>query len=171
MVLLLFGVFAMFSLMAVGGANALLPEIHRYVVESHGWMSGAEFAALFAIAQAAPGPNVLVVSLIGWKVAGVPGALASTVGMCAPSSVLCFYVAKLWEAFKGSHWRRIIERALAPITIGLVLGSGWLLSGSANHSIMAWVLCFCAALVAWKTKLNPLFLLALGALVGGLGWM
>ena len=64
------------SLMAIGGANAMVPEIHRYVIEQRGWMRGDEFAALFAIAQASPGPNVLFITLIGWKVAGWPGAVA-----------------------------------------------------------------------------------------------
>ena len=165
----LLATFSLFSLMAVGGANALLPEIHRYVVESNGWMSGAEFAALFAIAQAAPGPNVLVVSLIGWKVAGIPGALVSTLGMCGPSSLLSFYVARLWHRFHASPWRRAIERGLAPVTIGLVLGSAWLLSRSANDGGPAWLLCAVTAVVAWRSKLNPLWLLGAGALLGWLG--
>lgn len=165
----LLATFSLFSLMAVGGANAILPEIHRYVVESNGWMSGTEFAALFAIAQAAPGPNVLVVSLIGWKVAGIPGALVSTLGMCGPSSLLSFYVARLWHRFRASPWRKAIERGLAPVTIGLVLGSAWLLSRSANDGWPAWLSCGATAVVAWRTKLNPLWLLGAGALLGWLG--
>lgn len=78
--------FALLSLLAVGGVNTIMPEMHRIVVESNGWVSGAEFTQLFALSQAAPGPNVLIVSLIGWKVAGLPGALISLAGICLPAA-------------------------------------------------------------------------------------
>jgi chromate transporter len=84
--------FSVLSLIAVGGAITVLPEMHRSVVEVHGWMSGAQFAELFALAQAAPGPNILVVSLIGWKVAGMAGAVVATAAVCGPSCVLTFAV-------------------------------------------------------------------------------
>ncbi|WP_374348867.1 chromate transporter [Chitinimonas sp.] len=163
--------FGAMSLMAVGGANVLLPELHRQVVELHGWMSGSEFASLFAIAQASPGPNVLVVTLIGWRLAGLPGALVSTLAMCLPSSLLTFAVAKLWQRFKDNPWRRAIERGLAPITIGLVLGSGLLLGRAADHGALAWGLSGATALVASHGKLNPLWLLAAGAACGLAGWV
>lgn len=171
LLLSLLGSFALFSLMAVGGAITLIPEMHHYVVESHHWMSGQEFAALFAIAQAAPGPNVLVVSLIGWKVAGLAGALAATVGMCGPSSLLSYYVARWWQRLHGSPWRRAIERGLAPLTIGLVGGSAMLMSEAANQHWRGWLLCAAATLLAWRTRINPLWLLAGGALLGLLGWI
>jgi chromate transporter len=163
--------FSLFSLMAVGGAVTLIPEMHYYVVESHHWMTAQEFAALFAIAQAAPGPNVLVVSLIGWKVAGLAGALVATVGMCGPSSLLCYYVARLWQRFHASPWRRAIERGLAPLTIGLVAGSAMLMSEAANQHPSGWLLCAASTLLAWRTRINPLWLLAGGALLGLSGWL
>ena len=89
--------------MAIGGANAMVPEIHRYVIEQRGWMRGDEFAALFAIAQASPGPNVLFITLIGWKVAGWPGAVASTVAMCGPRPP--------WRWPPGAPWRATRNRA------------------------------------------------------------
>jgi len=171
LLLSLFIRFALFSLMAVGGAITLIPEMHHYVVESHRWMNGEEFAALFAIAQAAPGPNVLVVSLIGWKVAGLPGAAATTVGMCGPSSLLCYYVSSLWARFHDSPWRRAIERGLSPLTIGLVLGSALLMSETANQHPSSWVVCGISAVLAWRSRLNPLFLLVAGAAAGLLGWV
>jgi chromate transporter len=98
------------SLMAVGGANALIPELHRQVVEVNNWMSGGEFASLFAIAQAAPGPNMLIISLIGWKLAGITGALVATLAMCGPSSLLAYGVGQLWERFgdaiSNAAWRQ-----------------------------------------------------------------
>jgi chromate transporter len=90
-------VFAPLSLVAVGGANVVLPDIHRQVVQVYGWMTDADFADLFALAQAAPGPNVLVVSLIGWKVAGWTGALVAILAMCLPSSVLAYGMARAWR--------------------------------------------------------------------------
>ena len=162
--------FSLLSLVAVGGANVLIPELQRLVLEQ-GWMSGREFAALFAIAQAAPGPNVLVVSLIGWKVAGLAGALVATVGMCGPSSLLCYYVARLWQRLHASPWRRAIERGLAPLTIGLVAGSAMLMSEAANQHPAGWLLCAATTLLAWRTRINPLWLLAGGALLGLSGWL
>ncbi|WP_277061576.1 chromate transporter, partial [Rivihabitans pingtungensis] len=97
------------SLMAIGGANAMVPEIHRYVIEQRGWMRGDEFAALFAIAQASPGPNVLFITLIGWKVAGWPGAVASTVAMCGPSSTLALAAGRTMARNPQSRWRRVIK--------------------------------------------------------------
>ena len=166
----LFLSFSLFSLMAVGGANALVPEMHRQAVELHGWMSGSEFAALFAIAQAAPGPNVLLVTLIGWKVAGLSGALVCTLAMCGPSSILAFGVAKLWDRFRTSPWRQAIQRGLAPITIGLVLSSGYLLSQAADHTWLAYALTGLTISVGLFSRLNPLWLLAGGGLLGVLGW-
>jgi chromate transporter len=167
----LFLMFALFSIMAVGGANATVPEIHRQVVELHGWMTSAEFAGLFAIAQASPGPNMLIVSLIGWKLAGLPGALVCTLGMGLPSSLLTFTVARLWHRFGASPWRRAIQRGLAPITIGLVLGGGWMLCGAAGSSWRSYALSAAVAALTLKTRLHPLWLLACGGLLGLVGWL
>src|SRR5689334_24673507 len=82
--------FATLSLVAIGGINAILPEIHRVVVDVEGWMTSAEFADLFALAQLAPGPNAMIVALVGWKVAGIAGAIVATIAACGPSSVACF---------------------------------------------------------------------------------
>ncbi len=161
--------FCLFSLMAVGGANAILPEMFRQVVEMDKWLGGAEFATLYAIAQAAPGPNVLIVALIGWKVLGVPGALLSLVGMVTPSSFIAFGAGKLWYRFRGSPWRKLIERGLAPITVGLVLGScSILLVTIATH----WTLYGVAGAVAvasYYLRHNPLWWLAIAAVLGAVG--
>ena len=110
--------FATLSLVAIGGINAILPEIHRVVVDVEGWMSSAEFAELFALAQLSPGPNAMIVALVGWKVAGVAGALVATLAACGPSSVAC-YIAWQWaDRLRQSKLRAIVQRALAPIAIG-----------------------------------------------------
>lgn len=161
--------FLLLSLVAIGGANTVLPEMQRQVVEIGGWMSAKDFATLFAIAQAAPGPNVLIVSLVGWKVAGLPGALASTAAMCGPSSLVAFWVGRVAHRFRHSPIRSIIQNGIAPITIGMVLASGYLLADAADHNWPAYGLTAATVLVALKKRLNPLWLLGAGALVGMTG--
>jgi chromate transporter len=163
--------FALLSIMAVGGANAVVPEMHRQVVDLQHWMTSAEFAGLFAVAQASPGPNMLIVSLIGWKLAGVPGALVATFAMCLPSSLLTFTVARAWQRFGASPWRRVLERGLAPITVGLVLGSGCLLARAAGYGWRSYTLTAVVALATFRSKIHPLWLLGLGGLLGLLGWI
>ena len=167
----LFFRFSLFSLMAVGGATALIPEMHRQVVDLNGWMSNADFAALFAIAQAAPGPNVIFVSLIGWKLAGIPGALVCTLGMCAPSALLAFAVGRLWDRCQHSLWRKAIERGLAPITIGLVLGSGCLLVKATGTHWQLLGIAGASAALSYASPRNPLWWLAGAALLGGVGML
>ncbi|HVK53794.1 MAG TPA: chromate transporter [Burkholderiales bacterium] len=161
--------FLMLSLVAVGGANAVIPEMHRQVVEVRGWMTGADFVALFAIAQAAPGPNMLIVSLVGWKVAGIPGALAATAAMCGPSSILAFFVGRLAHRFQHSPVRAIIQNGLGPITIGIVLAGGFLLARTAGHTWASYGVTAATVALMLKTRLNPLWLLAGGALLGIVG--
>ncbi|OBU85096.1 chromate transporter [Chromobacterium subtsugae] len=162
--------FSLMSLLAVGGANVLLPELQRLVV-AEGWMSAGQFAELFAIAQAAPGPNVLVVSLIGWHVAGLAGALVCMLGMCLPSSLLSFYVSRWWEANQGGELARLLARALLPLTVGLVGASACLLLQAANRDAAGWGVSLAVAWIAWRRNWNPLWLLLLGGLAGGLGWL
>ncbi|AOZ51821.1 chromate transporter [Chromobacterium vaccinii] len=162
--------FCLMSLLAVGGANVLLPELQRLVV-AEGWMSAGQFAELFAIAQAAPGPNVLVVSLVGWHVAGVAGALVSMLGMCLPSSLLSFYVSRWWTANQGGELAGLLSRALLPLTVGLVGASACLLLQAANRDSGGWILSAAVALLAWKRNWNPVWLLLLGGAAGGLGWL
>jgi chromate transporter len=161
--------FSLFSLMAVGGATAMIPEMHRQVVDLNGWMNNADFAALFAIAQAAPGPNVIFVSLIGWKLAGIPGALVCTLGMCLPSALLAYQVGRLWDRFRPSPWRQAIERGLAPITIGLVLGCGCLLVQATGTRWPLLAIAALSAVLSYRSRQNPLWWLAGAALLGGVG--
>jgi chromate transporter len=162
--------FGLLSLMAVGGANVVLPELQRIVV-AHGWMSAAQLAELFALAQAAPGPNVLVVSLVGWHVAGVGGALVSMLGNCLPSSLLSFYVSRWWARHRGGELTGLLSRALLPLTVGLIGASACLLLQAANRGFAGWGLSAAVALLAWKRNWNPLWLLLLGGVAGGLGWL
>jgi chromate transporter len=158
--------FASLSLLAIGGINALLPEFHRVVVDVEGWMTSAEFADLFALAQLAPGPNAMVVSLLGWKVAGVAGAFVATLAACGPSSLLCYFTMQRFERMKGVRMRAIIQRALAPVAIGLMLASGYTLAHAADRSAVAVVLTIAATAAIAFTRVNPVWVLALAAVVG-----
>ena len=169
LVLELFREFAVLSFVAFGGATALLPEMHRVVVEQHQWLDNTTFTNLYAIAQAAPGPNVLVVTLIGWKVAGLGGALAATLAMCLPMSVLIYLLIDRWESFAGRRWQKAISLGGAPMADGMVFSGATLIAGSAGLSLWAWGLLLATGVINCKSKLHPLWLIALGALAGLLG--
>ncbi len=164
--------FAMLSLLSVGGASSVLPEMHRSLVEVHGWMSSREFAELYALAQASPGPNVLVVSLFGWQAAGLAGALVTTAAMVLPSSVLTFYADRmLWRAAGAAVWRDLIDNALAPVTVGLIAASGVLVATAGGARVATLIVTAACALLTWRTKLHPLWLIAAGAGAGIAGWL
>lgn len=158
---------ALLSFVAFGGATALLPELHRVVVDHHHWLNDATFVQLYAIAQAAPGPNVLVVTLIGWKVAGLPGALAATLGMCLPMSVLIYLLVNRWEQYSGQRWQQAISLGVAPLAVGLVFSGATLIAQAAEFGLGAWgvVLITTGITLRYRT-LHPLWLIAAGALLG-----
>jgi len=163
-------VFAKLSLMAVGGINPLLPEMHRLVVETYHWMDDAQFTTLFAITQGAPGPNVLVVAAIGWQVAGIPGAIVSLGAICLPSALLAGSVATLRDRVAEAKWARNIQQGLVPVTVGLVAASSLLLargaSETATSATTSHLLATVALLVTIRYNPNPLWLLAAGAILG-----
>jgi chromate transporter len=159
------------SLMAIGGANAVLPEMHRHFVEIKGWMSSNEFATFVALSQVAPGPNVLIVSLLGWKVAGLAGALVATAGMSVPSALLTFHFSKAWQKFAHARWRNIVQSALGPITVGLILASGYVLTRAADHHWVNYGITALTVLLVMRTKIHPLWVLAAAAVLGALGWV
>jgi chromate transporter len=162
--------FAVLSLVAIGGINAILPEIHRVVVDVEGWMTSAEFADLFALAQLAPGPNAMIVALVGWKVAGIAGAIVATIAACGPSSVACFIAWHWADRLQHSPWRTIVQRALAPLAIGLILATGYTLARGADRSPGAFALTLIAtALLAW-TRVNPVWVLVGAGAIGLAGF-
>ncbi len=161
-------VFAELSLLAVGGANALLPEMQRQAAQ-HGWMTPAEFAALFALAQAAPGPNMLVVALVGWHVAGLAGALVATLAFIAPAGLLTYTVAGLWQRFREADWRVAIQAGLTPVTVGLVMGAAVLLCRASITGVGTFLVVLAAAAALLVTRLHPLWMLAAGAALGAAG--
>jgi len=158
--------FALLSLISVGGLTAMLPEVHRYVVDVQHWMTSAEFVRLFALAQAAPGPNMIVVSLIGWKVAGLAGALVATVAMCAPSCLLAYSTAAVWARKRDTQWGRAIQRGLTPIAVGLVLASGWLLTEAAGQRWQHYFATMLACGFVLATRWNPIWMILAAGLAG-----
>jgi chromate transporter len=158
--------FAVLSLIAIGGINPILPELHRQAVDVHGWMSSQRFTDLFAIAQGAPGPNILVVTLIGWSVAGIPGAVVATLAICGPSSVLAYLVSHLWHRFRQARWRIAIQSGLVPITIGLVAAGAYVIARTADTSFVAFAITILTAVVVYFTRVHPLLLLAAAAGLG-----
>ena len=154
------------SLLAIGGANSTLSEMHRSVVDLHHWMDASQFAELVALAQAAPGPNVLVVTLVGWQVAGLLGALVATLATCGPTCLITFAVAGVWQRFRHAPLRMAIEAGLAPLTVGLMFSSSYLLLRTADQGVAAYVASAITAVVMLCTRLNPLWLIGAGAVAG-----
>ena len=159
------------SLLAVGGATSIYPDLHRRIVENNAWTTDAQFAEMVGLSQAAPGPNMLVVSLVGWQIAEFPGALAAFIGMCAPSSVLVYALSRFWERHRERRWNRSLTAALGPIAIGLTLASGYLVTLGAGGGSAAYVLIGVTTLATLFTKLHPIWFIGLGTLAGLLDWV
>jgi chromate transporter len=171
----LFAHFLVLSLLAVGGAITTAPDMHRYIVAEHHWISDAQFSASVAIAQAAPGPNVLFVAVIGWNVAGPLGALATMSGTLLPSTALTL-VASRWGARRSeTRGVRAFTTGLTPLTIGLLVATGWLLArpyvGNDLRAFGAIGLIVVSIVVMLRTRISPMWLVGLGAVVGALGWV
>jgi chromate transporter len=162
-------IFAQLSLLAFGGGNTILPEMQRQVTVVHPWLTPQEFAALFALAQAAPGPNMLISTLIGWRVAGLAGALTATGALTAPSSLLTYFTASLWNRFRDKPWRRTVQLGLMPVTAGLVMAGAVVLAQATAVNWQTAVLTGVATALFLATRLNPLWVLAAAAALGALG--
>lgn len=161
--------FFLLGFVAIGGANAVVPEMHRYVVEVEHWMTDAEFAALFAIANAAPGPNVLIVTLVGWHVAGIAGALVTTAAMIGPTGVLVYGVFHVWNRMRNAPWRPAVQNGLSAVTVGLVAATAWILTLATAASLRLVAVTVATAAVSYLTKLNPLWCFAVAAALGAAG--
>jgi chromate transporter len=157
------------SLFAVGGANAAIPEMQRIAVEVNHWMTDRQFADIYAISQISPGPNVLIVTLIGYRVAGFGGALVATLAMCVPTAALAYYVSRWLRRSAHSRWPSIIQTALVPLSIGLMAASALIVAQAADPNWAAVALTLAVAAAAYATRLNPLYLLLAGGVLGFAG--
>jgi chromate transporter len=174
----LFGLFTHFlllSVLAIGGAITTAPDMHRYVVTQQHWITDTQFSTSIAIAQAAPGPNVLFVAVIGWNVAGPLGALATMSGVLLPSTVLALGYARWAGQRQASRGIRAFTAGLAPLTLGLLLATGWVLAEpfvrDAGHRVGALVLLAASIGLSMRTRTGPVWIVAAGALAGVAGWV
>ncbi|MBT9474684.1 chromate transporter [Polaromonas sp.] len=168
------------SLLSIGGAITTAPDMHRFLVDQQHWLTDAQFNASIAIAQAAPGPNVLFVALLGWNVGlnaggmltGLLGVLLSLLGILIPSTVLT-YVASRW-GHRNRELRavRAFKQGMAPIVVALLMATGWILAsanGSSLNDWPVWLVTVATALIVWRTRTHLLWLLGAGALLGWYG--
>ncbi len=162
-------VFSQLGLVAIGGVMSALPDIQRQVVEVHSWMTASEFAGAFALTQAAPGPNVMVVALVGWHVAGLAGALVALTSLIAPPAVLAYIVASLWRRFSGTDWVKDIQSSLNAVSVGLIAAGAALITLSAAQSPALDVVIIATTAAFLGSRIQPLWLLGAGALLGAAG--
>ena len=170
------------SLLSVGGAITTAPDMHRFLVDQQHWLSDAQFNASIAIAQAAPGPNVLFVALLGWNVglnaggmlAGLLGVLLSLLGILIPSTVLTYAAAQWGHRNRELRAVRAFKQGMAPIVVALLIATGWILASANGSSLKdwpVWLVTMVTALIVWRTRTHLLWLLGAGALLGWYGWI
>ena len=159
-------VFAPLSLLSFGGGNAVIADIAQQAIQVQGWTSEREFADLFALSRAAPGPGSMLAALIGWKAAGIGGAAVATIAFYVPSAALVLAVARLWARWRGSVWHTAVERGMAPVAAGLFLSGGIAVLRASPGGPAVWVAAIATtlALLRWP-KLHPVPLLLGGAVL------
>ena len=158
------------SSISFGGFPTVLPDVRSFVVSTHGWMTDQDFTHFFAIAQAIPGPNmILMMGFVGWKVWGIPGAIASSIATFGPPCAMYFAAYRLWYRFRDAPWQPTVRNGLVPVTIGLVIASGTVMARAADTGLAAAAVTVAAATLMLSTRLNPLWVLLAGGALGGLG--
>lgn len=178
----LFVHFLTLSLLSIGGAITAAPDMHRYLVDHQHWLTDSQFNASVSIAQAAPGPNVMFVALIGWHVGlnaggllpGLLGMLITMLGILLPSTTLTYVAASWGHRNRNLRWVRAFKQGMSPIVIALLIATGWILTSASITSLKDWPLVLISAvtaLVVWRTRLHLLWLLGAGALLGWFGYV
>ena len=161
--------FGTLSLLSIGGANATVPEVHRQVVDVLHWMDDATFANLVAIGQTAPGPNVLIISMVGWHMAGVLGLLVATLAVVGPSSLLAFAMGRAMTRYAAVEWIALARKALAPIAVGFMLATGIVMTRATFQGAGSLFVVAAVTGLVYKTRVSPLWGVAAGVVVGILG--
>lgn len=177
--LALIGLFGSLSLMSIGGGNTVLPDMHMRAVNGYHWLTDGQFADVFSISQAAPGPSILIVSLVGYAAGlqtagvagGVLGGVVATVAMILPAALLMYAVTLSWKRAQKSRWRMAVEKGFAPLTVGLVLATSLVMSRAADHDWRAYLITAVATVVFVRTDVNPLIVVAAAALLGYVGFV
>lgn len=178
----LFAHFLSLSLLSIGGAITTAPEMHRYLVDRQAWLTDPQFSASIAIAQAAPGPNVLFIALLGWNVGlnagGLPtamlGLVVTMVGIMVPSTTLTYLATRWGHENRELRAVRAFKQGLAPIVIALLVATGWILATGNNYALRnwpIWLVAIVTAIIVWRTRTHLLWLLGAGAVVGAMGWV
>jgi len=162
--------FASLSFVAVGGVTAVLPGIHRQVVDVNGWMNNTTFANLYALGQAAPGPNVIVVGLIGWHISGLAGLAVAMAAMVLPSSVLALIVGRIVHRHANTSWIVVAKAGLIPMTIGLILAGGLVMARAADRGLLTVAITLAASVFVLSSERNPVWALATGTVISLLAW-
>jgi chromate transporter len=161
---------ALLSSLSFGGFPTVLPDVRDFVVTARGWMTDQEFANFFALAQAIPGPNmILMMGFVGWKVAGIPGAIVSAFATFGPPCAMYFVAYRLWDRFRAAPWQKIVRNGLVPVAAGLVIASGTVMARVTDSGWLSVVITGVAAGLTLRTQMNPFWLLAAGGALGGLG--
>jgi chromate transporter len=158
-------IFGMVSLLSFGGGNAIVPSLQRQTVVLHQWLSPGQFADYFAIAQVAPGPSVLLVTLLGYHIAGLAGALLATVATILPAGIVIAFVSRVWQVGERARWHLAIEHGIAPIAVGLIAASGLIVARTVDQSMIGWVISIAATILLSFTKLNPVIAVLCGGLL------
>lgn len=165
-VLALLWVFGLLSVLAVGGGTAVLPEMKALVVNQHHWLTSDQFGQIYSLGQLAPGPNMLMVSVIGYRVAGAAGAAAALLGFFVPAGLIMFLCGRIWDRYESSPWKEAVQRGLAPLTIGLMLAGTWVLAKTVilapSTAVIAVIV---TAILLWR-HVNPALLIFGGGIVG-----
>lgn len=170
------------SLLAIGGAITMIPDMHRFLVDQNLWLTDAQFNASVAIAQAAPGPNVLFIALMGWNVGmntgsvlhGLLGITLAMAGMLIPSSVLTYNATQWGHRNRNLRGVRAFKQGMAPVVVALLIATGLILASASGNSLShwpSWLLTSVCAVICWRTRLHILWLLGAGALLGWFGWI
>ena len=159
----LFWLFALLSMVAFGGGAGVIPDIQRAAVEVHHWVTAKQFLDMLAISRAAPGPGSLIAVLVGQKAAGLAGSAVSFIAMFGPSSLFVFGVARGWSRAARKPWRQVVERALAPVGIGMTFATGISLARGTEHEVLLYAITAVSTALFAVTSVNPLLLLGLGA--------
>jgi chromate transporter len=175
----LIAMFGVLSLLSIGGGNAVLPDMHLQAVKHHHWLSDSQFADVFSISQTAPGPSILIVTMIGYaaglEAGGIPGAILggviATVAMVLPAASLVYAITLFWQKAEQSKWRIAVEKGFAPLTVGLILASSLVMSHAADHDWRAYTLTAVCTLIFVRTKINPLYIVAVAGVIGYFGFV
>jgi len=171
--------FSSLSLLSIGGGNTVIPEMHLRAVRAHHWLTNHQFGDIFSISQAAPGPSILIVALVGYAagltvagdLAGILGGLIAAAAMVIPAATLVYVLTLFWQKAQKSRLRHAVEKGLAPLTVGLILASWLVVSRAADHDWRAYLLTAVCTVIFLRTKTNPLIVVAAAGLIGYIGFV